>query len=249
MNKVKIAVGLILICGTGGEYINASRQLSTFLAPEIIVACLLMILLSSWLIGSGLMKEGFKVKSFQFLKYCAISFLLFTIVAFFSQFIYKGNSEIIKANGIEVNISEFMNGMKRILPNKDQRMEYCICVVNKLTQDKEFANKYKDEFKSGNFSDLIQAETSSDSHNISECMNSLRGIKWTPEMEKAIRANLIDILTKNEMSKTNDINSYCDCTIEKYKELSMRELSNPDFSQSQKGRAIDSICNKISKIK
>lgn len=250
MHKLKFIVGLLLLYGIGAEYINASKQLFTFLDPGIISVSLLMIALCAWLIGSGLSKEKLKIKSFAFLKYFGLSFLIFLLIAFFSLSTYKPDPQIIKVNGIEVDIAEFMNGSKRIIPDEKQRKEYCICVVTKLTQDKELAEKYKSEFKSGKFSTLfidIQKGEFSDKYNLNECINSITTVEWTAVFEKGVRKTLMNQLVQTDKTKTNDINKYCDCLVEEYKKIPFNILTASEFSQSQKAFTIDSVCDIKSK--
>jgi hypothetical protein len=179
MNKFKIVIGFLLLYGIGNEYIYASKQLFTFLSPGIILACLTMIILCAWLIGSGLSKGTLKITSFQFAKYYGLSLVIFLILAFISLLTFKFDPEIVKVNGIEVDIAEFMNGTKRIIPDEKQRREYCTCIVTKLTTDKELVSKYNSEFKSGKFSNVIltlQTDTSAYKYNLNECMISLSNV-------------------------------------------------------------------------
>ena len=252
MNKFKIVIGFLLLYGIGQEYINASKQFLTFLDPTIIILCLLMLVLCAWLIGSGFSKEKIKIKSFQFAKYYGLSFIIFLLIAFVSLMTYKFEPEIVKVNGIDVDIAEFMNGTKKIVPDENQRREYCICVVTKLTGDKDLIEKYKHEFEIGKFSKVIidiQTGSTVNKYNLNECFGSLSSIQWTPAFEKGMRASLINQIRQLDISKTNDTTKYCDCLMDQYKKIPITELTNSDFPQSQKNATIDSICNAKSKIK
>jgi hypothetical protein len=250
MNKFKVFLGIILLYGIGTEYISASKHYSTFFSPGIIAAVLTMLVLCAWLIGSGLSKGKLLIKSCEFAKYFGLSFLVFLLVAFISLSRYKAEPDVVKVNGIEVDISEFMNGTKRIIPNHDQRREYCLCAVTKLTQDKEFVEKYKSEFKSGKLLNIIsnlQADTAAYKLNLNECMIAVKELKWTPEFEKGIRTNITSQMTQTEISKTNDINKYCDCLVEEYKKIDINKLTGNGFYDSKENQTIDSICKLKSK--
>jgi hypothetical protein len=252
MKIFKIILGLLLTYSAGKEYVSASRQIFSFFDPGIMIAVLLMLLLCTWLIGSGVSKEKLRVKSWQYLKYFAVTLVIFILSAFIGLVTFKFEPEIVKVNGISVDIAEFMNGSKKIIPDENQRREYCICVVTKLTADKDVSEKYQTEFETGKFSKVIMAvQTGPDAfkYNLQECMGSVSDIQWTPEFEKGLRANLMKQLTDIQISSTNDINKYCDCLVDEYKKIPTKELTNSDFLLSENGIKIDSICNLKSKLK
>ena len=118
MKTVKLIIAALILYGAGAEYIYAGKELSTFLSPGIIIGCLIMISLSGWLIGSGLSKDKLEIRSFQFVKYFLLSLLGFFAFAFITLIGFKSEPEIIIANGVKVNISEFMNGSKNIIPDE-----------------------------------------------------------------------------------------------------------------------------------
>ncbi|WPR76265.1 hypothetical protein [Algoriphagus sp. NG3] len=84
MKIFKIIIGFLLLIGAGREFIDASRQLGSLFSPGIIIGILIMLVLSTWLIGSGFSAGKFKFKSFEFIKFFVISFMTFAIVALFS---------------------------------------------------------------------------------------------------------------------------------------------------------------------
>ena len=187
MKIFKIVLGLLLTYGAGKEYVNASRQLLSFLDPGIIIAVLLTLLLCTWLIGSGISKEKLKIKSWQFLKYFGVTVIIFIFFSFMNMATFKFEPEIVKVNGIDVDIAEFMNGTKKIVPDENQRREYCICVVTKLTADKEIVKKHQAEFESGKFSRVIttiQAGPNADQYNLQECMGFASDTQGTSNSKK-----------------------------------------------------------------
>jgi len=159
---------------------------------------------------------------------------------------FKFEPEIVKVNGINVDIAEFMNRSKKIIPDDNQRRQYCVCVVTKLTADKDLAEEYQTEFESGKFSKVImtvQSGPDAYKYDLQECMGSVSDIQWTPEFEMGLRAKLMKQLTDLQISSTNDLNKYWDCLVDEYKKIQINELISSDFPQSDNGIKIDSICN------
>ncbi len=252
MKIFKIIIGLLLTYGAGKEYINASRQLLSFFEPGVIIAISLMLLLCTWLIGSGISKEKLRINSWQYLKYLGATFVIFLLFAFIGMVTFKFEPEIVKINGISVDIAEFMNGSKKIISDENQRRKYCICVVTKLTADKAIAEEYQPEFESGKLSKVImaiQSRPDAFKYDLQECMGSVSEIKWTPEFEKGLRSNIMKQLTDLQISSTNDINKYCDCIVDEYKKIPINILTSSGFPLSDNGIKIDSICNLKSKLK
>ncbi|NCU06034.1 MAG: hypothetical protein GXC73_18880 [Chitinophagaceae bacterium] len=252
MKIFKILLAVLLIYGAGNEYINASRQLLSFYDPGIIAAVLLMLILCAWLLGSGIAKQKIRLLSWPFLSYFAIAVALFVCFAFMSLVTFKMPADIVKVNGIDVNIAEFMNGSKRIVPDEKQRRAYCICVVTKLTADKELAEKHRREFETGKFSEVIiniQNNPDGDNYNLQECAGTIADVEWTPAFEQGARRTLMKQLTDLQKSSTNNLDIYCDCLINEYKKVPIAELTSDGFGISETGMKIDSLCDQQSKLK
>jgi hypothetical protein len=156
MKKVKIIIGLLVLYASGKEYISASRQLLTYWSPGILMGCMIMLIIATWLIGSGLSKEKLNIRSTKIIKYFALSILLFVVFAGIGLITYKAEPEMVTVNGVEVNIADIMDGSRRVVPVKAQRKAYCMCVVEKLTSDKEVATTYKSEFKEGRIDEIFK---------------------------------------------------------------------------------------------
>ncbi|MES2678943.1 MAG: hypothetical protein V4635_03620 [Bacteroidota bacterium] len=251
MNKFKIIIGCLLLYSIAKEYISASKQLFTFFDPTFIILCLVFLVLCAWLIGSGISKQKLKLRSWSFLKYYGICLTGFLLLAVFSLATFKFDPVIVRVNGIDVDIAEFVNGTKTLFPDEKQRVEYCTCVVTKLTADKTLAEKYKREFESGKFAKVITEVQSGDDaykFNLNECMSNLNEIRWTAEFEKGMRAGLMKEIKLLGLSETQDTVKYCDCLIEEYKKMSIKDLSNPGFQGSYKSLKIDSVCHSKSKL-
>ncbi len=252
MKVLKIVSGLFLIFGSGAEYINASKELLTFLDPSIIFASLTMIFISAFLIANGVSKEKVIVRSWKFALYYIISIFMFLLVAFVFLLTFKFEPEIVNVNGVSVDIAQFMNGSKKTIPDENERRNYCICVVTKLTRVNEIVDEYSLELKQGKIDkifDKIKSTKYISELNFNECMNSIQNFKWTTEAENGLRKNLMIQLEHSEYKKTNDINKYCDCLVEEYVRLPVDKFSSSDFYETNTNYKIDSICKIKSKLK
>lgn len=245
MKILKTILGILLTYGIGKEFVRVGKEYYNFFVPGIIICTLIFLLGCTWLIGSGISKNKLKFRSLIFVKYFAGTLSIFILFVFLCLTTFKYEPDIVKLNGINVNIAEFMHGSKNIFPDKTERREYCICVANKLTSDREFARKHKAEFESGDFANVIndlQISSSSNNLNLLECMNYVRKMNWTPEFEKGIRSKLMKQFLDNQLYFTNDTGKLCNCLIEQYKLVPMNELNSTEFMSSQKKMKIDSIC-------
>lgn len=252
MKVLKIVGGLFLILGSGAEYINASKELSTFLDPGIIFASLAMVFISALLIANGVSKEKVVVRSWKFAIYYIISIFMFLLVAFVKLMTYKFEPEIVRVNGVNVDIAQFMNGSKNIIPDENERRKYCICVVTKLTQVDELADNYSDELRQGKINEIFEEIKSTkymSELNFNECMNSVTNFEWTEQAVNGLRKNIMSQLNEGEYSKTNDVEKYCDCLIEEYTKLPVAEVSNSTFYNTSTNLRIDSICSSKSRLK
>ena len=145
-----------------------------------------------------------------------------------------------------------MNGTKRIIPDKNERRDYCICMITKLSSDKNIVNKFSNELKTGKIDKIIMSlryDTILGKLKLNECMNSISNFNWTPTFEKGTRDNIIAQFKQSEYANTNDINKYCDCIINEYKKLPIKDITNSEFNQSKKAYEIDSLCYLKSKLK
>jgi hypothetical protein len=251
MKILKTILGVMLTFGIGKEFVRVGKEYSDFYNPGILITMLLFLLGSAWLIGSGLSKEKIRFISLKYVMYFAVTFILFLLFVFLSLVNFKYEPEIVKVNGINVNIAEFMHGSKDIIPNKEERREYCICVVTKLTTDSAFAQKHKTEFESGNFANVItdlQKGTDSGKLDLLECMNHVAKMNWTPSFEKGMRLGLMTQFKDMHLYMTNDTSELCDCLINQYKKVPMNELNSSEFKTSEKKMRIDSMCYMQSRL-
>ncbi len=252
MKYVKIIASILILFAISQEYINASKQLLSFLDPSVLFICLLSIGLSAWLMGSGISKEKLSIRSWQFAKYYGITSFLFLILAFISLMRYKFEPDIVKVNGIEIDIAEFMNGSKNIIPDKTERRNYCVCIVTKLAQNDAVAENYADELTRGKIDRIIidlKSTPDFNKLNLYECAGPIENLEWTPEFEQGLRESLMPELEASDIAKTNDLNKYCDCLMNEYKKLPVKNMTDAKFYSSKQKQEIDSICKSKSLLK
>ena len=124
-------------------------------------------------------------------------------------------------------------------------------MVNKLTKDSKIATNLSAELLNGKIDKIITVLNSSPDFyelKLNECMSSVKNLDWTETAEKSARENICNQAKNSELSKTNNINRYCDCLILVYKKLPLSEISNAEFYQSQNGLRVDSLCILKSKL-
>ena len=251
MKTAKIIIGLLFLYGAASEYIHASRELHSFIDPAIIFAALLFLCAGAWLIGSGVARQNLRLRSLKYLKYLVISAGILIFIAVIMLVGYVPQKEIVEVNGMRVNIGRFMKGNEAAIPDENERRQFCICMVTKLTADKQLVNKHKAEFESGTYAQLLNDilnSPESEKYHFEECKTGITNMQWTSAFEKGVRSNLMKGLQEAQVSSTNDIDKYCDCLIETYKAIPIPELTSPGFADSDKGRLIDSLCNERSRV-
>jgi hypothetical protein len=247
MKVVKIVVGVLLLFGASAEYINASKHFYSFFVPAILLANLTLILISTWLIGSSVSQDKFKIASLNFAKYFVICLFCFLVLALINLLKFRHEPIIVKIDGKNVNIAEFMHDTKQLIPDEKQREEYCICMITKLVEDEELYKKYERNFQTGRFNRVIEEVKRSSEfakYNFSDCLTNVTSVNWTPTFEKSLRIN-VKIGLKNISKDLNyDLDKYSDCLIEKFKKLPINEFCQPGFLDSPKGKELCVQCEK-----
>ncbi|WP_298238439.1 hypothetical protein [uncultured Algibacter sp.] len=244
MKTFKIIIGFLLLYGAGKEYLNASRQLDTPYDIGILIAILLLLLLSTWLIGSGFSKRKLKFKSFEFLKFFIISFValaFFVIVSLGSKVIPSNFAEI---NGITVPLGKCMDGNQRIIPDKQERLSYCKCFAEKVLNDSTLKSKYRRKLENDDFLKVIAEIQKSQIFlelGFENCMKSVK-MEWTNNLANSMKEKLKKQLIGTEFENTNDIEKYCDCMIKEYRKLPINKIMEDGFMISDKALEIDKRC-------
>lgn len=249
MKRFKIILGFLLLYGAGKEYISASRQLGSLYEIGIIIPIVLLLILCTWLIGSGFSTRKLKFKSFEFLKFFIITFVAFATVAIFSlgSKILPSNFTVI--NGIKIPLGKCIDGNRRIIPDEKEREEYCKCFIEKITNDSELKLKYQKKLENDNVNDVFKEIQSSPKFlelGIENCMTSIK-VKWTDNIANSLKRNWKKELVGTEFENTNYIDEYCDCLANEYRKFPLNKIMEDGFTEGKEALGIDEKCTKQSK--
>lgn len=242
----KIIFGFLLLFGIGQEYIHASRGLGTFFPPFIVLLITGFLLLATWLIGSGFSPVKFSFKSFEFIKFFILSFVFFITVAFFTLLSYAKPDNFKTVNGISIPMNKCIDGSRRMIPNKEERIDYCLCLAEKITTNPVLKNKYKKDLKKGYLTKVftsIQKEEEKEftELNLENCLTNIE-IKWTNNMANSMIPICVKELEGTEFEQTGNTQTYCECVINEYKKYSFNRIIADDFQESELAFSIDSSC-------
>ena len=106
MNKTKYILGCLFTVQIGAEYASVSRQVASWLTP--LVPILLLLLVSTWFIVSGHTGERVKLNSALFWKYYGANCVACVFVALIVVGMSITHHEIVKVNGVDVDIAMLM---------------------------------------------------------------------------------------------------------------------------------------------
>lgn len=241
-------MGFLLLFGAGREFIHASRDLGTLFSPGIIIGSLIMIILSTWLIGSGFSVRKFKFKSFDFLKFFIISFVTFVFVAIFSLGSLVIPSHFVEINGLKIPLGKCIDGNRRIIPDEKERKEYCKCFVEKILNEPELKLKYQVKLENDKVNEVFKEFQKSPKFlqlGIENCMTSIK-MKWTDNLANSMKRNYKNRLLGTEFELTNDIDKYCDCLINEYRKFPLDKIMEDEFVESKETIEIDEKCTNLS---
>ena len=244
MKYLKIILGVLLLFGAGSEYIHASRALGSFFSPGIIVGMLALVVLCTWLIGSGLRQEKFQFKSLDSLKFFGISLFTFAAAAFFTLSSRAAPDNFVSVNGLRIPINHCVDGSERIIPDKEAREAYCLCLAEKITADSLLRNQYKQELEQGGLGKILmdlQFSESLEELGIEECLPQVE-MEWTNNLANSMKAQWKQELKGTDFEQTNDIEVYCDCLITEYRKYPLSQIIEDGFQESKLGIGIESDC-------
>ncbi|MBS1560777.1 MAG: hypothetical protein JSS89_04165 [Bacteroidetes bacterium] len=250
MNKTKYVLGCLFTVQIGAEYASVSRQVASWLTP--LLPIMLLLLVSTWFIVSGHTGERVKLSSAMFWKYYGANCVACVVVAFIVVGMTRSHHEIVKVNGVDVDIAMLMEDMTKVIPDRAKRREYCVCVATKITADRDLVQKYKHDLESGKITDVAakvlsgQAALSSD---LNDCMfTSASALAWTPTLEKGIRLGLGMQIRESDRTDVIDSSAYCDCYVDELKKMPIKAWMSTEFAQSPERAVIDSICREKGRL-
>ena len=248
MRILKIIIGFLLLYGAGTEYVAASREVGSWYSAGVIGGVITMLLICTWLIGTGFSNSKYKLNKTQIAKYLVISIALFSLIAFIKMGTYVVPKNFVEINGLKVPIGKCIDGNRRLISDKKKREDYCKCFVEKITAVPEFKEKYQDQLESDKIMEVFKDVQNDPKYldlRIEECFE-LAQMEWTDELAEAMKRNWKKELTGTEFEQTNDIEKYSDCLIEKYRKFPFQEIMSDGFAESEEAIAIDEECIKAS---
>lgn len=198
----------------------------------------------TWLIGSGFSKRKLKFKTFEFLKFFSISFVTFGLSAFINIGAARVPSNFVTINGIDIPLGECMAGNGRLIPDFEERMEYCSCFVEKVIEDPVLNSQYQDDLVNNKFHLVFKKIQMDDvllQYGFDQCMQSVK-MEWTDVVEKSMKKSCEKELVGTGFEQTNDIESYCSCLVEGYKAFPLNQLNDEGFNERHEIITIDSLC-------
>ncbi|MGH1387664.1 hypothetical protein [Kordia sp.] len=251
MRVFKIIIGIVLLYGAGKEYINASTQVGSFFDIGIIIAIVLFLFLCTWLIATGFSKQKLQLKSFSFLKYFIISFLIFALFSLFNLSRKAIPSDFVNINGIRIPLGKCIEGNSKVIPDLEERKSYCLCFAEKIVNDSTLRSEYKVRLENDKFSKVILELQNTPAFIELDFENCLKSVKmvWTYKMIKSIKKTWKKALLGSEFEKTNDVDAYCDCLIKEYRIYPLRKVMEDGFFESNIATEIQEKCTKESEKK
>lgn len=248
MKTFKIVLGFLLLYGVGKEYINASRQLGSLISPGIIIATLIFLILATWLIGSAFSARKFTFLSFEFVKFFFISFVFFAAVAIFSLGSKSEAKNFVTINELKIPLGKCIDGNKKIIPNYEDREEYCRCFVEKITNDSDLKKKYQDDLINDKVTEVFEKIKSNPKFQelgIKDCASSIK-MKWTEYLANSMKKNWKKELLGSEFETTNNVDKYCDCLLNEFQKHPLHKVIEQGYTESQEGIDIIEKCTSLS---
>lgn len=249
MRTLKIIIGFLLIYGAGTEYVVASREVSSWFNIGVIGGVIIMLSICTWLIGTGFANSKYKLNKSQIAKYFGITILLFFLFAFIKTSNYVVPKNFVEINGLKVPIGKCLDGNQRLIPDKKKREDYCKCIVEKITSVAELKEKYKTQLEGDKILAVfkeVQNDTNYLDLKIENCFEVAQ-MEWTDKLAEAMKRNWRKELEGTEFERTNDIEKYSDCLIEKYRQYPFQKIMSDGFAESEEAVRIDEECTKASK--
>ncbi len=247
MKYAKLILGIVILIAVGSEYGRACQELGTIINPGILLALFLSLIWCTWLIAGAFPgQENLKVRSLTFLKFYSGSLILSFLISFFSFASNTPPDEIININGMNISIGGCMKGSKRIVPDENERREYCSCLATELTSSKEVLQKYNTELANGRIEYIVSDMDKNgllDSLEIERCFDFQNlNMRWTSSLKNRLKSLWTEQLTGTEFETTNDIEKYCDCVLNEYQKYPISEIFNDEFNNSELYESIEEKC-------
>ncbi len=250
MRVLGVIFSFILLIGAGREYAHASRELGTFTNPGVLLAIFVFLFFCTWLLGGSLSKRKLKIISLDYVKYLIISLVTFSFFAFLSLISQNIPKNIVEINGYKIAIDDIDRGSKNLFPDAEDREEYCLCIAEKLAYCEEITSKYKNELERGELDKIMTEVQNKDFFlelGIDECMMN-SNIVWTDNFANGMVRTWKQELIGSDFENTNDVDIYCNCLIELYKQQPLNFILSDGFMESEFARKADVFCTETSDL-
>lgn len=244
MKILKIILGFFLLYGVGMETGSVIREFGVFGHLDLLLYSILVFLFATWLIASGFSKTEFRIKSIESIKYLIISlaFFIFFVILGISK--YKPKEFTLEYNNYSVPLGQFIESNKLLIPEFEQRKEFCICITKKLIDNDVARLIFEKELKTGNIFTIVNDIRDNPvfaTIDLTSCFSYLE-LKWTKNMIESSRNQLREHMTSSDFAETNDIEKLCDCMMDNYIKFPVIELFKSSYIGSEKIDSINSMC-------
>lgn len=244
MKTLKIILGFFLLYGVGMETGSVIMEFGVFGHLDLLFYSILVFLLATWLIASGFSKTEFRIKSIESIKYLIIS------LAFFIFFVILGISKnkpkefTLEYNNYSVPLTQFIESNDLLIPEYEQRKEFCICITKKLIDNDMVNNTYEKELKTGNIFTIVNDIRDNPMFatiDLTSCFTILE-LKWTANIIEASKDQIREYMMSSDFTETNDIEKLCDCIMDNVIKFPVIELFKSSYIGSEKIDSINSMC-------
>lgn len=237
-----------MLYGAGAEYVDASREFGSWYSAGAIGGTITMLLICTWLIGTGFTNSKYKLTKIQIAKYLGISLALFTLFAFIKIGTYIVPNNFVEINGLKVPIGKCIDGNRELIPDEKKRADYCKCFIEQITAIPELKEKYRNQLENDKIMEVFKDVRKNPNYldlDIGYC-NEVVQMEWTDKLAEAMKQNWKKEFAGTRFEQTNDIEKYSDCLIEKYRKYPLREIMSDGFAESEQAIAIEEECTKAS---
>jgi hypothetical protein len=156
MKFIKIFFGFAIAFGAGKEYVSASRQVGSFTDIGVILGMTIMLILGTWLIGTGLSKKSLSIRSFDYTKFAVISIVTFLFGALISRSTNEPPKDIVVINNLHIPLDKLVSGTENFIKDQTERRDYCLCITEKLANSSEVVKQYKTDLYKVNINIVLE---------------------------------------------------------------------------------------------
>ena len=153
-------------------------------------------------------------------------------------------------NAANVPLDNCIKGNQQIIPEPTETKKYCNCLVEKLTSKERLRKQFGEDLKKGNINkviEIVQGNASFAYLNIDDCLKTVQ-MAWTKGIADGMVKNWKRDLKAKNFDKTYNLNLYCNCLLNEYKNYSLNKVLEPTFSKSRIGNAIAENCKLKAKL-